>query len=306
VRQASVQALEAEGIAWWNPARLLPIGATLPRDRDIAWLRGFRLLDGAEQMVPLEVASMSGEERDLPGRCQNTNGLASGNTLDEAVFHGLCELVERDAASLWSLMDMDEKRRRRVAPAAFPDPMVSRLAARFSRAGLQLGLFDQTTDLGLPTMLAVSVSTLDGQVRRFDVAAGSGTHPNPSRAALRAITEAAQSRITFIAGARDDIDPDHYRLPGAPEAQDLMSAVPRRTEHRYTSHGGALPAAAMLASTVQRLADCGIDDLVNVPLDQGDMDIRVARVLSYRLEDRFPNSNWRPGPRALGRLLDAP
>jgi hypothetical protein len=62
----------------------------------------------------------------------------------------------------------------------------------------------------------------------------------------------------------------------------------------------------MLGNAVRQLADCGVDDLVSVPLDQGEMDIRVVRVLSNRLEDRFPNSNWRPGPRALGRLLEAP
>src|SRR5690606_20965160 len=109
---------------------------------------------------------------------------------------------------------------------SFGDDLVIELVERFEAAGLTIRLFDQTTDLGIPTMLAVSAPADGVMVKHFDVAAGSGTHLNPARAALRAITEAAQTRVTRIAAARDDIRPDTYRLEGSHEARELIAATP--------------------------------------------------------------------------------
>jgi ribosomal protein S12 methylthiotransferase accessory factor len=76
-------------------------------------------------------------------------------------------------------------------------------------------------------------------LRRLYAAAGAGCHPVRHIALLRALTEAAQSRLTMISGARDDMprhdyihqtDPDmllHFRthtsLPGSRRYSDVPS-----------------------------------------------------------------------------------
>ena len=108
---------------WFDPWRSLPLGETLDPEREIAWVAGRRLRDGREILIPLERVGMSGVRDDLPLLCQHTNGLASGNDRDEASFHGLCELIERDAATLWSLLE-PEQRARDADPASFGDVVV--------------------------------------------------------------------------------------------------------------------------------------------------------------------------------------
>jgi ribosomal protein S12 methylthiotransferase accessory factor len=302
VRSAKPRELTAQGKLWWHPGRVLPFGHEFDEEAPISWLVGGRLVDGAQVMVPHEAASMSGEREELPGRCQSTNGLASGNTPAEAAFHALCELIERDAGTLWSFLDIDAKRRRCVDPARFDEPLVARLADRFAQADLELRLFDQTSDLGVPTYMAVSAPRGGPRARHFDIATGSGTHPDPARAALRAITEAAQSRITFISGARDDIAPGLYRVDGAEEASELLAARPTRGIDSCSLQWGA---EALLSATIAKLRRGGVDDVVLVPLGGEDCGICVVRLLSNLLEDRGPNVNWRPGQRALGMLLEA-
>lgn len=298
----SAAGLLAHGRELLITGKALPVGEALEMERPIGWLGGTALRDGSEVLVPRDAAVLSGERPDLPTICQNTNGLASGNTSAEAVFHGICELIERDGNTLWSFLDIAEKQRRCVAPASFGDDLVLDLIARFEAAGLAVRLFDQTTDLGVPTILAVTAPADGIAVKHFDVAAGAGTHPNAARAALRAITEAAQTRITSIAASRDDIRPDTYRLDGSREAFDLVAAIPVAS----APVGDALvrsSAEGLLIRLVERLAQHGIDDLVAVPLGGDAYGVSVVHVFSETLEDRGPNANWKPGKRALKALL---
>ena len=43
-----------------------------------------------------------------------SNGLASGNHLLEAISHGICEVVERDATTLWGLSPSEPRDRTRL------------------------------------------------------------------------------------------------------------------------------------------------------------------------------------------------
>ena len=86
--------------------RRLPLASTgdLPPDQPIPWILGENWHTGEPVWVPHEFVST---DYTLPlpsgtGYFQaNTNGLASGNCVLEAVLHGLCELIERDATALW-------------------------------------------------------------------------------------------------------------------------------------------------------------------------------------------------------------
>ncbi len=67
---------------------------------------GFDLLNNKEVLVPAELAlyKFSAKSPSVSAfPYSHTNGLASGNVLEEAICHALCEVIERDAASIADL-----------------------------------------------------------------------------------------------------------------------------------------------------------------------------------------------------------
>lgn len=179
---------------------ILPPGTlSLVMHQSVGWVRGFDLQEKEEVFVPASAVYHPYASRlDLPLFRTNTNGLASGNTMEEAVVHGLCEVVERDA---WSIC---EARRKPVADIEPPldDGLVRSMMERFITQGIEVHLKDLTSDVGLPTFAAAA-----DDVRLQDPALlclGMGTHLSPRITVIRALTEVAQSRLTQIHGARED------------------------------------------------------------------------------------------------------
>jgi len=281
---------------------LLRVGASPPApDEPIDWIEGFDLLDDAPVWVPLDAVRL-GEAAAEARYWQSTDGLASGNVLWEAAFHGLCERVERDALALWSLCGDADVGRRCRDPNGFDDPQLAALADKIAAAGLRLRLFDISTDVAIPVCFATISPPLDGDPRRwrhFDLQSGSGCHPNPARAAVRAVTEAAQSRLTAISGARDDFDPGDYRAQIALDLLPFVQAEPV---------AGA-PAAAVVepADYIDRIASrlraVGVSSAIVAPLEAGDRGFAVAKTLVPDLET-VPGARRFPlGPRALRAKL---
>jgi len=294
--RASADDLDAEGKAWFDPSRSLPLGEALDASREIDWVRGSALFENREVLVPLDLVRL-GCATDLKGICQSTNGLASGNTAAEAIFHGLCELIERDAETAWSLLPQAERMALCFDPAALDDPVIDDLCARFAKASIPLRLFDLTTDIAVPTFMALAG---DGTGNRLQLMAGYGTHPSPVRAAVKAITEVAQGRVTVIASARDDIALGDYSDAAHPELRELATARP--THQPAAGLAGPASVEALLNHLGQSLLACGIDDVTCVSLGSDDLGFSVVRTLCDSLEDRGPNVHWRPGHRALSVL----
>jgi YcaO-like protein with predicted kinase domain len=128
-----------------------------------------------------------------------SNGLASGNSRDEAALHGLLELIERDSlASARSVREAVEP----AAVAGYPSVLVDRYRA----AAVELHIEAVRNRFELPCYEATIFSESFPEVFQ-----GAGCHLDPDVALSRALTEAAQSRLTAIAGTRDDLTPDVYR-----------------------------------------------------------------------------------------------
>ena len=297
----SAVALDAMGAAWFDPTRLLPFADEFDRDKLIGWIAGKQLFSHRPVLVPRDAVRLDGVNKDLPGVSQNTNGLASGNSRTEAEFHALCELVERDATTSWWLLPADKRDARAFSSASLASSTVSELEARIGRAGLRLMLLDLTTDTGTPTVMALVGPTQGG--RYFDIAAGFGTHPIAARAAVKAITEAAQSRVTAIAGSRDDIVVGEYDEAPDEAVERLFTAPAIAATPRGLSNDSTI--ADGLSFMADGLVAARVPQPVSVALGGDTYGISVVRLLSGELEDRDANSNWRPGPRAISILLGA-
>jgi YcaO-like protein with predicted kinase domain len=301
VEQTSLAALRSRDLRAMDLRRLMPIGLPIASDVTLPFATGFDIYDDSTIAVPAQAAELTTAPGPLARLVRSTNGLASGNNEDEAVFHGLCELVERDANTMASL-SRDAHPLEVIAPELFEDEAVSLLAEMVADAGLKLWINDETSDIGVPCLRAVIGETSD---RYFDLSAGYGCHPVAARAAIRAITEAAQTRVTNIAGSRDDFMPQEFaRRPDRSLLERLNGA--RQAKRLYSR--GVPPGTSLddlLSDLKLALYDHGVRDVAGVRLGGEVYGISVIKLFAPDLEDRPSNRNWRPGRRAITSLARA-
>jgi oxazoline/thiazoline synthase len=224
----------------------------------------------------------------------DSNGCAAGNTLGEAIVQGFLELVERDAYAIWWYNRLE---RPEWDLGQFDDPFVRDLENRLAQNGRRLWALDVTSDLGVPTFVAVTHWMQNG---RENIEFGSGAHFDPRIALLRALTELNQFLSLGLMGG------------GTGEKSSLDGTSPLRLEdHPYLTPSGSPVVRPQLASKFGRLdtreqaAACvslakraGLDFLV---LDQTRPDIGapVVRVIVPGLRHFYRRF-------APGRLYEVP
>ncbi|SNX88695.1 ribosomal protein S12 methylthiotransferase accessory factor [Streptomyces sp. TLI_55] len=232
------------------PLRLAP--QTLPEVAALnrlpqQWTQGVGLLTYRSLLVPAGVVFRAPQALWTPAvwRCTST-GLACGNTRDEAIAHALFEVMERHA------LQVDENTggtlRTLIDPASVNDPYNRRLIDRIHASGASLELYVVDNAFALPVCLAYLWS------QDYPVwFAGTGCHSDPHIALSRAITEAAQSRLTSISGTRDDL-PSHNEAFAAPQP---APTGPRQTPATWHSTLSTCrpPAATTFSELVQALAE---------------------------------------------------
>jgi ribosomal protein S12 methylthiotransferase accessory factor len=272
-------------------------------DESARWVEGLDLLSGTAIVLPEDVVRVA----DVPG-CrywQTSDGLGTGSNILEASIHGLCEIIERDAMALWSFLGDAEVAPREVTPSALGDP-VAHMAARIDAAGFRLRLFDATSDIRVPTYLAVLIDDERERagLKYVDVASGSGTHPVAARAALRAITEAVQTRLTTITGSRDDVDPGEYARALPPDLRLYAGDGAPRAGVR-PGYTGERNLVAYHDWIVERVREAGVRSLALVELEAPDFPFVIARVVSPDLEQDPRSGNRKPGRRLLRAMLRA-
>ena len=134
-----------------------------------------------------------------------SNGLASGNKRSEAVCSAIFELIERDAASLWRQRASVAKASRRVDLDTIDHEVCRSLVERLAARKMAVSVWDTTTDVGVAAFLCRIEEAPERGRQRLGGFYGSGCHLARDVAFLRAVTEAVQTRLTYIAGSRDDL-----------------------------------------------------------------------------------------------------
>lgn len=186
-----------------DPASLpLPVeGEYVSSDR-LDWMECLEIVEEQVLILPADLFAVGLPVRDGVRRGSgyiSTNGKASGNTLLEAITHALLELIERDA---YVLSNID--RERRVSRQSLErTPRLAELLEHIERVGIEVYLFDITSDLAVPCY-EVYLSERSG-LERYHIHAGRGCHVDAEVALLRAITEACQARVAYFVGARRDV-----------------------------------------------------------------------------------------------------
>ncbi|HON35508.1 MAG TPA: YcaO-related McrA-glycine thioamidation protein [Methanothrix sp.] len=289
-----------------NPVDLiLPPQAVADADAPIPWVWGWDLMNDEQIIVPANAVFHPLPSEYMRLFRTNTTGLASGNTMEEAIFHGLAEVIERDA---WAIVEAT----RRMGPLItdIQDSQARSLLERFAAAEVDVYLRDITSDIAVPTCAAAAddVKLRDPTL----LTTGMGTHTSARVAVLRALTEVAQSRLTQIHGAREDtVTADFRRQIGYERTKRINRYWFDIGEKRSFSDIQSFESDDFLLDIrfmIGRLEEVGLERVVVVDLTREEIEVPVVRVIVPGLEiagvdpervgKRIRNARGRRLPRA--------
>jgi ribosomal protein S12 methylthiotransferase accessory factor len=250
----------------WEP-RDLVAPRLWSRHTRIAWRRARELFSGREVLVPAQAVHCPPRAGPPLGPAAirwTTNGMGAHRTRGLALRHALLEAVERDQLSRalprgWTPAAI---LRRKLDVSALP------IWRRLREVGLEAHVFDLSGSL--PVVGAILVDLEEGPV---PVTAGYACAPRPLDAVRAAILEAAQSRVTDVHGAREDVEP-----PDRPAMRALRAACERARPTRTIRR---MPAVGDLRAALrgQRIA---VVELAQEPLHVVKVfapDLRVSELL---------------------------
>jgi YcaO-like protein with predicted kinase domain len=273
----------------------------------LLWCEGRDLLNGENVYVPYELVHMNYTTPLPDGHgCfrATSNGLASGNDALEAISHGICEVVERDATTLWKLRNVETLDKNRLDLDSVDDPICQEILEKLKRAGLSVTVWDITSDIEIATFACVILPRDDSVMWHGSVAAGHGCHPVRQVALVRALTEAAQARLTIISGLRDDFRRDTYEqlldpdVVGPIRRRSLASAPARR--FRDIPNWDRETFEEDVQWELECITKAGIRRVVAVDLTRPEFGLPVIRVIVPGLEPVL-GPGYIPGRR--GRLV---
>ena len=280
-------------------------GARLSQHTEIPWIEARDLFTEMPVRIPYELVHM---DFTVPARrgCgyffASSNGLASGNHLLEAICSGLCETIERDATRLWRRRDARDRARRRLNLASVRDRDCRALIDRLSDRRMKCAIWDATSDIGIACFICRLNEAAGNHRSAVGAAWGAGCHPDRSIALVRAITEAVQSRLTVIAGSRDDLRRDDYGgNPGQSLIDLLTDAFEEERSGRRFEEVPDFDNETFeddLALLLQHLSAVGLRRAYVVDLTDARFGIPVVRVVVPGLET---DSHKRPFPQEGAR-----
>ncbi|MBQ2762935.1 MAG: YcaO-related McrA-glycine thioamidation protein [Candidatus Methanomethylophilaceae archaeon] len=270
------------------------------QDAQIAWTEGFEMFRGEPVWVPAcEAFYPYYPDGDLQLYRFHTNGLAAGNTMEEAILHALFELIERDA---WSIAEFNEYANADIE-IDDENSVAWKLLKQFEENGVEIHLKDLTSDIGIPTIGAAAddVRTKDPELLTIGV----GTHLNPEIACIRALTEVAQSRTTHKHGIKINAQLQK-------KTQDMgYEKIKKINRMWYSDSKNRKKLSEMVNEATDyvlddieivlgRLMDRGFNMVVAVDLTREEIGVPVVRMVVPGLEVYTMDAN-REGNRLYGR-----
>jgi ribosomal protein S12 methylthiotransferase accessory factor len=277
---AKLGPLRRDFIAAFSAHRLRP-------DAELTWHRATRLIDGEQVWLPADMCLRRPPDlQEVKPPFPLSAGSAAGTSWEAAAVHGLLELIERDAASLWWQGGQSGK--------SIPPGDEARIVAEALLAQLRQDtsvrrswLIDITTDIGVPCVAAVSCAA-DG----FGLAVGLAARPTRAAAARSAIMEMCQIELAHavveakrrergeaVLNPRDLVHRRRATLIDADRCP-LLQPVAERAEHLAIDSSDA---KALLRLLVDRLGRFGIETF-GLDLTRPCFAIPVARVIAPGLQ----------------------
>lgn len=270
-------------------------------DSFIAWEPLDNLFDGQSYMIPSDCVWLSPRvKQDLLFFQSGSNGGAFAGDDKTALVTALYELIERDA---WCLAEVLVNFAGKYPPKVSLencDGPIQDVVDRILVSGSNIYLFDVTTNIDIRCFGAY---LFDRNYPEVGVFGGFGCSSDPREGALRAITEACQSRCCYLDGARDDFSRrTFYRLKSTDHSSlmQLLEDLPigARMEAYLPLEIGSVQKE--IEWIKQKLAARGLTQIFWKTIYSSEVG-KVVKAVSFDLEQiRCPK--WRPGPRCVERL----
>ena len=240
----------------------------------LEWNLACDIISGEEYYVPSNaVYHPYVHEDSIDGLFKsNTNGLASGNVLDEAILHGMFEVIERDA---WSIFELTHKNYAQIDLDTIESDVVNDTIDKFESEGIKIKLMDFTADINVPTIAASADDTVSKDAGLLTL--GMGTHLDPEVAVLRALTEVAQSRATQINGAREDtVRADFAREAGYERMKRINKFYFKEEENKISLSDIEIVKDELISNDISKI--------LYTDLTRPELDISVVRVIIPEME----------------------
>jgi len=267
----------------------------LSMEMTIEWVEGVSLGMSGTVAIPANMIFMP-YRPGISSNCtpfmgSDSNGLAAGNNMEEAIFHAVCEVIERDAVACLHHASLPSVR---IIPDRGKNHLLEKVLDECKDKNLQMHLLYLPHAL-IHTVLAVVIDTQTAN-RPFYVT-GSSAHPDPEMAILRAVTEANHVRVGVRHGFSSDrqsFDRRRYDLDGVlryakTDQRIVMTDLADLSTDDVTTD---------IEFCLERLKSEG-SDIWLYNLTQPGVDIPVVRVVCPGLQpaDTFPCE--RSSPRLL-------
>lgn len=277
------------------------MGTKLDVDERVAVVEAESMGADCTVLIPAELVFLPFLEN--PGEAKfgsSSVGLASGNSVEEASVHALAEIIEHDIASFDFVQDRSLLVNTLTAPSS-----VRKIVERMESADFDVYLRFTRNEFNLPYFRAMLFDNTDSA----DVAccAGFGMHPIVEIAAVRALTEAAQSRLSAIHGGRDDLT--KYPAAWADLGRDQELEAIRELRQAVSDQSRCVAfseldqpslSSSSLAAAWELMADRlranGIQHIFRVVLTRTSDPMAVVKLIVPKLED-FEAESLRVGPR---------
>jgi len=292
-----------------NPLLLpLRIDADLDNDLELEWIKGVELNTQSNRWLPRELIDLDFTQQQYQTPCyflSSSNGLASGNTREEALIHALCEVIERDQISFWLVESeiQSSRAKTRLKIDTIDDSYCLDLIEKCNQSGLEILVWYTTHNLQLPCFVCV---VYDKRQNTFypQRASGAGCHLRKNVALSRAITEALQSRLTHISGGRDDVYWSRYKndlLINSEEKKqilDTLSSTPELVDFTQIAEPASTNTTESFLDIIKQIfCDNQLPEIIVVDLTREDYDIPVVHVTVPGLEGSAKSPLYTPGPR---------
>ena len=213
--------------------------------------------------VPFDCVSLNLTENVPSPFDRASNGVATAATRDEACSIAIHELLERDAVTEWLALDMVDRMASTIRPQTVPFAWYHELRRRIERAGAHLSCYRVPSLTDTP-VFACEINDGGKDARPFRAINGRGAHPLPEVGLFKAVAEAVQGRVTFVAGARDDLFPHLYSAAEA--AVTIAFGLPLPTDMKGVDFSDVADGPAKLDELVRALADRGYPDIAAITL----------------------------------------
>ncbi|MBQ6512281.1 YcaO-related McrA-glycine thioamidation protein [Methanobrevibacter sp.] len=255
-------------------------------DLNLEWSKSKDIISGKEYYIPTNaIFHPYTHENNINSLFKsNTNGLASGNILEEAILHGMFEVIERDA---WSIFELTHKNYAQIDLDSIESEIINDAVDKFESEGIKIKLMDFTADIKIPTIAASADDTVTKDAGLLTL--GMGTHLDPEVAILRALTEVAQSRATQINGAREDtVRADFSREAGYERMKRINKYYFKQEEDQIKLSDIENKSTSSITKDIEivknELIANDIKKILYVDLTRPELDVSVVRVVIPEME----------------------